>query len=206
MADVLAVFAHPDDEVLGAGATLARHVREGDKVTVATLCRTRASEYQRAALTALGVHRPEAGTYPDQALDTVGMTALVSWVEWIGPVPDVVYTHSPADLNLDHELVARAVLTAFRSASGLTPRAIYGCEVPSSSEYAWKERFEPNWWVGVALGDCLAAEAAMRCYVTETRTYPHPRSAAMLTARWALRGAQIGVAKAEAFQLLRGTR
>lgn len=205
MADVLAVFAHPDDEVLGAGATLARHVREGDTVGVIAYCITRAHAGFAPACMALGASFSCLGL-PDQLLDDKPLSKLVEELAQWGTDPDIVYTHSPHDLNLDHELVARAVLTAFRPLPGQKPRVIYGCEVASSSEYAWKDRFEPNWWVAVSDEDVEAADKAMRCYASETRDYPHPRSPIAINARRVLRGSQVGVDRAEAFQLLRGHR
>lgn len=205
MADVLAVFAHPDDEVLGAGATLARHVREGDTVRIVAYCHTRAGGFAEACET-LGCPQWENLGYDDQSLDSQPLTELTHRLELLSRDPDVIYTHSPHDLNLDHELVTRAVLTAFRPLPGQKPRVILGCDVASSSEYAWKDRFEPNWWVAAKVQDCVAADKAMRCYTTETRSYPHPRSRTALYTRWHSRGSQIGVQQAEAFQLLRGHR
>ncbi len=201
--NVLAVFAHPDDEVLGAGGTLAKHAENGDKVGIVILAdRGMYPAVSNAAKTLTGSDCVFCRDFPDQALDTIPLTSLISVVEeydWA----DVVYTHHPGDLNQDHALTAQAVLTAFRPKPGEKPRTILACEVLSSTEYTYPRVFQPNWYVELK-GDQLNKKVdALRCYTTEVQPAPHPRSLYGVTNLAMCRGSEVGVHHAEAFQLLR---
>ncbi len=212
--NILCVVAHPDDEVLGCGGTLAKHAEAGDNVYVRLLS-TRSREISTQAtkaFMALGlVHKEEgdfspflvAPAFPDQEADTVAFKTIADWVWHESPEPDVVYTHHPGDLNLDHALTAKAVLTAFRPKPGEKPRTILACEVLSSTEWTFPQQFQPNWFESITVAQLLKKIDAMACYPSEVKASPHPRS------RWGIenvaktRGQQVGVAFAEAFQLLR---
>jgi LmbE family N-acetylglucosaminyl deacetylase len=122
--------------------------------------------------------------------------------------PEIIYTHHPGDLNVDHGVVHRAVLTATRPMSGQCVREVYAFEVPSSTEWAFQRlepSFRPNVFVDIT--DSLETKiAALACYDTETRAFPHPRSAEALRAiatRW---GSVAGLQAAEAFELIRSVR
>jgi LmbE family N-acetylglucosaminyl deacetylase len=224
---VLVVAAHPDDEILGCGATAARLVQEGCDVYFAILGEgitsrhgTRESadagqlsllqEHARAAGRKIGVKEVFLHRLPDNRLDTVPLLEVVKRVEDLMDrlKPEIIYTHHGGDLNVDHGIVHRAVLTATRPVAGQVVREIYAFEVPSSTEWAFQRlepAFRPNVFVDVA-STLEAKIAAMACYQTEARPFPHPRSSEALRAiatRW---GSVAGYGAAEAFELVRWLR
>jgi LmbE family N-acetylglucosaminyl deacetylase len=224
---VLVVAAHPDDEILGCGATAARLVQEGHDVYFAILgegltSRSGAREsVGTAQLSLLHQHALAAGgkigvkevllhKLPDNRLDTVPLLEVVKLVERLIDRlrPEIIYTHHGGDLNVDHGVVHRAVLTATRPVPGQPVREIYAFEIPSSTEWAFQRlepAFRPNVFVDVAR-TVEAKIAAMACYQTEARLFPHPRSPEALRAiatRW---GSVAGCGAAEAFELVRSIR
>jgi LmbE family N-acetylglucosaminyl deacetylase len=224
---VLVIAAHPDDEVLGCGATAARLVMEGHEVHVAILgegITSRHSDradadsaqlatlHQRAhaAAAKLGVKHVFLHKLPDNRLDTVPLLDVVKIVEDLVDQmqPEVIYTHHGGDLNVDHGVIHRAVLTATRPVVGQPVREVYAFEVPSSTEWAFQQLaspFRPNVFVDITR-TLEAKIAAIQCYETEARQFPHPRSPEALRAlamRW---GSIAGCAAAEAFELVRSIR
>jgi LmbE family N-acetylglucosaminyl deacetylase len=122
--------------------------------------------------------------------------------------PDTIYTHHGGDLNIDHQVVHRAVMTATRPMVGQPVKEIYAFEIPSSTEWSFGQFhpiFSPN--VFVNIGDTMKTKIeAMKCYKTEIRPAPHPRSPEALqtiAARW---GSVCGMNYAEAFVLIRSVR
>ena len=227
---ILAVFAHPDDEVLAAGATMARYAREGHDVHIAILGegitsrfdtredalqveaakqeldRLRSAIAQAARIVGAGSAR--SFPLPDNRFDSVDLLDVIKVVEKLKSEfnPDVVLTHHAGDMNVDHGVVTNAVLTAFRSLPGEKPCAILSGEVLSSTDYSIGvpgRSFEPNVWVPVSDEDVHKKVQAMSAYVSEARAFPHPRSKEAIESLATLRGAQCGVARAEAFRLLR---
>lgn len=224
---VLVIAAHPDDEILGCGATAARLVSEGHDVQFAILGEGLTSRHPersetnskllealhqqaQAAAAKLGVKNVVLHRLPDNRLDSVPLLDVVKIVEGLVDryTPQVIYTHHGGDLNVDHEVIHRAVLTATRPVAGSPLREIYTFEVPSSTEWAFQrlnQPFRPNVFVEVA-GTLEAKIAAMECYESEARKFPHPRSPEALRAiatRW---GSVAGCAAAEAFELVRSIR
>ena len=219
--NILVICAHPDDEVLGCGGTIARHTAGGDKVTLSfltdgesarsTMTAERVKNRRKAAEAAasiLGASATEFAQFPDNQLDTVPLLDLARHVEELGfnYAPDTVYTHHGGDLNVDHRLVFQAVLTAFRPL-GADPsvESILSFEVPSSTEWSSPEigsDFVPNHFVDIS--QTLDRKmAALDAYRDELRPFPHPRSSEALRALAAWRGANAGVKAAEAFMLAR---
>jgi N-acetylglucosamine malate deacetylase 1 len=224
---VLVVAAHPDDEILGCGGTMTHLAREGHEVRIAILAEGMSSRYaQRAdadpqelqhlhdraqhAADKVGAKELVLCKLPDNRLDTVPLLDVVKMVEDLIARfrPEIIYTHHPGDLNVDHGVVHRAVLTATRPMSGQCVRDVYAFEVPSSTEWSFQRlepSFRPNVFVDIA--DSLETKiAALACYDTETREFPHPRSAEALRAiatRW---GSVVGLQAAEAFELIRSVR
>ncbi len=212
------VGAHPDDEILGAGGTLARHVREGDEVHALVVADGAASRYPREMMAALGKDAQRAAeaigfasiklaALPDQRLDTVPLIELTQLLEsLLGEIgPHVVYTHFPSDVNSDHGIVARATWTACRPYSQPRLRRFAVFETPSSTEWAWPvgdASLAPNHFVDIA-ATLDTKIAAMECYESELRDYPHPRSSRALRERAAYWGSLVGRAAAEPFRILR---
>ena len=222
--NILTVAAHPDDEVLLAGAAMARHVAAGDAVHVLLLAEgstsragTRAEadltevdvlkQAAQAAAEALGVSSVRFGGLPDNRMDGVELLDIVKLVEAeVDRVaPEIIYTHHPYDLNVDHRLTTEAVLTACRPLPGSPVREILAGEVLSATGWgpARPERsFCPTLYVDVA-AQLAAKEKALEAYASEMRPFPHARSVEAVTAQARLRGAQVGLEAAEAFEVLR---
>ncbi|MBV9862952.1 MAG: PIG-L family deacetylase [Alphaproteobacteria bacterium] len=216
---VLVVAAHPDDEVLGCGGTLARHADQGDRVTAMFLADGAtarpgggaeiAARREAAGVAArrLGTEPPIFFSFPDNALDTVALLDLVRAVEGViaGTTPRIVYTHHAGDLNIDHRRVHQAVLTACRPQAGHPVERIYAFEVPSATEWASAELgpvFVPTRFVDIARWRDRKA-AALEAYRGELRDPPHPRSAQAIDSLQLWRGATVGMPAAEAFAVLR---
>ena len=225
---VLVVAAHPDDEVLGCGGTIARHALAGDQVYVLILAEGATSRLQQrdrlltvrelsalaqAAQTAgsiLGATGVELLDLPDNRLDSLDRLDLIKHVEHRIDLykPEVVYVHHAGDVNVDHRRLHEAVVTACRPTPGHPVRRLLSYEVASSTE--WQppgsgSAFQPNWFVDISDQWQLKREA-LEAYASEMRPWPHARSVEALNhlSRW--RGAQVGVEAAEAFCLLRQLR
>jgi len=225
---VAVVAAHPDDEVLGCGGAIARHAAAGDAVHILILGEgvtsrhakredapaeelTRLKQHARAAAAALGARQVEFGGLPDNRFDQVALLDIVKMVEafLVRHSPAAIYTHHPGDLNVDHGLTFRAVLTASRpGVSAAHVRDLYAFEVPSSTEWAFQRiapPFRPNVFIDITAG-LETKIAAMQHYDSETRRPPHPRSPDTLRAAAARWGSVAGCAHAEAFELIRSIR
>lgn len=219
---VLIVVAHPDDEVLGCGATIARLVSEGYKAYCLFLGNGKASRYEKmssklkqeqavlrkeaqGAADMLGISKIYFKDYPDQQYETVPFLNIVKSVEEIKNKiqPGVIFTHHRGDLNLDHQIVFKAVLTACRPVKGECVKDIYSFAVLSSTEWNASTPFVPNVFVGVE--DTFHQNTlALKAYKSETREFPHPRSEKALkinAQRW---GSVVGKNLVEAFELIRG--
>jgi N-acetylglucosamine malate deacetylase 1 len=220
---VLVVAAHPDDEVLGCGGTLAQLAAAGASVHVAFLAdgvgargptdtaAVSEREARRGAATEaariLGVKSVEHCELPDNRLDTVALLDVVQVVEeWVARhSPDTVVTHHGGDLNVDHRRAHQAVITACRPQPGRSVERVLCFEVPSSTEWQAPGSgapFTPNLFVDIAAEWSLKRKA-LTAYATEMRPWPHSRSyeAVEHLVRW--RGASIGREAAEAFVVAR---
>ena len=221
MENVLVIAAHPDDEVLGCGATIARHSRLGDIVHVVIIAEgvtsrdikrerikrgTELSTLAKAAHTAkdiLGVSSLILHGFPDNRMDSVDLLDVIKVIEQhINEYkPAIVYTHHAGDLNVDHRIVHEAVVTACRPAPSQLVKTLLFFEIPSSTEWQVSGSaiaFIPNWFVDIS--DTLDMKMkALEAYQMEMRPWPHVRSldAVLYLARW--RGATIGVKAAESF-------
>lgn len=224
---VLVVAAHPDDEVLGCGGAITRLGQDGAEVYIGFLGEGLTSRYDlreetdsslldelrrnsRQAADLLGAKDLFHYDFPDNRFDTVPLLSLVKTVENLVTElePQVIYTHHGGDLNIDHALTFRAVMTAARPMGDSIVKKLYTFETPSSTDWAFgniKGVFNPNVFVDVS--SVLETKIkAMQCYKSEVRAFPHPRSPKALRAvgeRW---GSVAGVLAAEAFQLIRSIR
>lgn len=221
---ILAIVAHPDDEVLGCGGALARHAAHGDDVWIviladgqtsredgagaATIAKREAAAHAAGSL--LGAKQVLLHGLPDNRLDTQPRLGLAKIVEkHIQEIaPDVVYTHHIGDVNVDHRYVHEATVTACRPQPGHPVKTLLFFEIPSSTE--WQPPFSggpflPNWFVDIS--DVLKCKMeALRAYNDEMRPWPHPRSYEAVEHLARVRGATVGCAAAEAFMLGRAIR
>jgi LmbE family N-acetylglucosaminyl deacetylase len=215
---VLVIAAHPDDELLGLGATVARHVEDGDEVTVVIVSEGATSRYDQgaegtlrdaagAAARTLGVGDLRFLGMRDQYLDAGPILEVTRPIEKVVSEvrPEVVYTHHWGDLNRDHRVVSEAAMVACRPVGDGAPRRLYCFETPSSSEWSSTDlslAFVPNVFVDATV-TIEKKLAAMARYATEVRPAPHPRALESLRARARYWGQIVGKAYAEAFVLVR---
>lgn len=221
MKSILVVAAHPDDEVLGCGGTLAKLADSGAAVHIVFLAdgiysRPGDADTQQVELITrriaakkacdlLGVHSVFFGDFPDNRMDTVALLDIIKHIEALiaRHQPDTVFTHHAGDVNIDHRRIHEAVVAACRPQNGHPVKTLLCFEVPSSTEWQLPGSapvFTPNWFVDIS--DTIDRKlAALNVYADELRAWPHPRSLQGVEhlAHW--RGATVGVDAAEAFIL-----
>lgn len=219
---VLVVAAHADDEALGCGGTIAKHVAAGDVVHVVFVADGVSSRpdsieggrqnRQHAAERACAILGIQSVTYldlPDNRLDSLPLLDIVQPLEKVllQIAPETVYTHHGGDLNIDHELVHRAVMTACRPLPGTSVKNIFAFEVVSSTEWGvpTQSPFTPQFFVDIS--DQLDTKMlALSAYTEEMRQAPHSRSMEHVRSLALHRGHTVGVFAAEAFVVIRVIR
>ena len=216
------VVAHPDDEVLGAGASIWKWTHSDDAVDVcimSTEAKARAFRPEdneldddlNASADFLGITKKYEGTFPNIEMNTVAHLKLVQFIEAAikDSEPDVVITHHPADTNNDHLQTSMACQEAVRLFQRRPEvkrvKEFWYMEVPSCSE--WKinsamQDFVPNCYVEVGKDGVDAKIRALSMYRGVMRPYPHPRSPEYITGLAAIRGSQWGVNYAESFEVV----
>ena len=225
---ILVVAAHPDDEVLGCGATIMKHIAEGDIVHTMIMAEgltsrdlTRNAEMRAGELSELhaaseqsaeflGVTKLIMHSFPDNRMDGVNLLDVVKKIELEVDEykPDIVYTHHAGDVNVDHRVTHDAVVTACRSLPGESVREILFFETLSSTEWQMMTAdkiFQPNIYVDVT-EFMEKKRQALEFYASEMREYPHPRSYKGVELLAQYRGLTVGVPYAEAFMLGRSIR
>lgn len=221
---ILIIASHPDDEVIGCGGTIARLGKEGKDIYIAILGEGITSRYAKSeeadknlisvlhersqkATDLLGAKELFMYNIPDNRFDTVPLLDIVKIVEELinKLKPSVIYTQHAGDLNIDHRITNRAVLTATRPTEGHPVKEIYAFEAPSSTEWSFGQFepvFKPN--VFVDISSTLETKIkAMVIYESEARSFPHPRSPEALLAIAQIRGSAAGLKAAEGFELVR---
>ena len=217
MNTVLVIAAHPDDEILGVGATLARHVAEGDDVHALILCEGMSLRYPdaeedflageaRAAAQIVGFKSLTMAGLPDQRLDQLSLIEIVAPIEQQirALQPNIVYTHWRGDINKDHVLVYEASLVATRCKEKSIDK-IYAYETPSETEWGVPYNFSPNYFVDVSSYLDVKIRA-MACYASQSPAGDHPRAVEHLRVRALYWGQCMMMGAAEAFVLLREYR
>ena len=224
---ILVVVAHPDDELLGLGATIHKLINEKNcEVRVIILGEGITSRFDKRVTEKwskeLDIHRQNiedarkiigystVGIYdfPDNRFDSVDLLDIIKVIEKEKKsfIPDVIFTHHGGDLNIDHQRTFEAVVTASRPMDDETVKAIITFETPSGTE--WRSNtdprhFLPNLYISVSSKNIEAKIKGMEKYKFETRKFPHPRSPEalrILAQRW---GINVGVNYAEAFSIVR---
>lgn len=224
----LVVAAHPDDEVLGCGATMARIASEGGVVQTIFLADGESSRYLPSEIKShelvdrirnrkkagdsaaeiLGSLPPKYFDLPDNRLDTLSVLEIAKIIEKEIALfkPSRIITHFFGDINVDHQKVHEAVLIATRPQGDSSITEVMSFELPSSTE--WRppgagQNFSPNLFIDVHSFESQKF-AALKAYESEMRPYPHPRSFEAVEALMKWRGATSNLRFAEAFMLLRG--
>lgn len=226
MAEILIIAAHPDDEILGSGGTIRRFIKEGKEAQCLILTGGVTGRYDKpdeadpaiqvqvkqlrkqaeAASQIIGFRQTELCNLPDNRLEELPFLDIIKLIERkLGEVkPSIIFTHHYGDLNIDHRIAFEAVMTAARPVGEYPTAEIYCFETFSSTEweFTYNKSFKPNVFFNIE--DTFRDKAeAMKCYTSELREYPHPRSIEALEAaamRW---GTVVGCKMAEAFELIR---
>lgn len=218
----LIVVAHPDDEILGAGASIWKWIQEGNVVDVAFMCadvRARSVRLDGSELDAdinasnnfLGVNKVYKEVFPNIEMNSVPHIKLVQFIESVikESKPDIIITHHPADTNNDHLHTSMACQEAIRLFQRRPEikrvKEFWYMEVPSCTE--WKinnamNTFNPNCFVEVGEKGIEIKIKALSMYRGVMRPYPHPRSVEFITGLSAIRGAQWGQKYSEAFEVV----
>lgn len=225
MEKILVIAAHPDDEILGVGATIAKRTKAGDKASALILGEGQTSRWnsrmeanQQAveelhsdtyeAAGCVGYSKVMFENFPDNRFDSVDLLDIVKRIERVidAEKPTIIYTHHGGDLNVDHQRTFQAVITATRPIGEYSVKEIYTFETLSSTEWNFGRKesvFFPNTFVKVD-GDYFERKCqAMGKYKSELREFPHPRSIEgmrVMAKKW---GSVIGTEYAEAFELIR---
>ena len=223
MKTVLVISAHPDDEVLGAGGTIAKLAAEGMECHLLIVTDGSSSQYRDSDKLAeiiagkkqetlncaniLGFKSIHYGNLPDMKLDAVPHVEINQVIEKVIDEiqPDTVFTHFWGDVNMDHQNVYKSTLVAVRPVMGQVVRELYCYRVPSSTEWTPNKEdtmFMPNYFVDIHQ---FAEQKykAFACYATELRDYPHPRSVQYLRETDKVAGLRVGLLAAEEFVMLR---
>ena len=217
MKNVLVISAHPDDEVLGVGGTINKHVNEKDNVFVLFITDGASNVYPEEKVNKLkesakkcakelGIKKTFYADLPNQLLDELPLLKIAQTIEKVieEVKPSIIYTHSRMDTNQDHRVVFEATLIAARPLPESSVKRILSYETLSSTE--WRvlpnQMFTPNYFVDISKYIDKKIKA-FSCYTTEAKDFPHPRSAKGIRSLAEYRGISIGVEAAEAFVLIR---
>lgn len=220
---ILVVAAHPDDEILGVGATVAKYVQQGYEAQCIILGEGQTSRWKNReeaaheiveelhadtlkAAKIVGYSKVYFADFPDNRFDSVDLLDVVKYIENIKNEfrPDIIYTHHGGDLNVDHQITFKAVLTATRPINDCPVKELYTFETLSSTEwdFSYNDIFKPNTFINVEETFDNKVEA-MKCYETELCEFPHPRSLKGLELYAGKWGSVVGKSYVEAFQLIR---
>ena len=215
---VLVIAPHMDDEVLGCGGTIARHIENGDDLSVCFVANRIYNhkfdkakndiekQHAESAKKILGYKDSIFFDMSDERLDVCVQDIIIPLEDYIFKIkPDIVYCPFRGDNNQDHRAVFDAVRISVRPSATTFIKKLLMYEVPSSTEQSpplQENAFLPNYYVNIKQYIDKKIEA-YRCYDTEKRHHPHPRSEEAIKILAQKRGIEIGFNYAEAFVLLR---
>jgi N-acetylglucosamine malate deacetylase 1 len=224
---ILVVVAHPDDELLGLGATMHKLIDEqhcsvrviilGEGITSRSDKRnpkewTKELKIHRQnieeARKAIGYESVGIYDFPDNRFDTVALLDLIKVIEKEKEdfQPEIIFTHHGGDVNIDHQRTFEAVITCARPMEDEIVKSIITFETPSGTEWRAStdpKHFIPNFFIEVSRINLEAKIKGMESYEFEKREYPHPRSPESLRILAQQRGMSVGKNFAEAFCIVR---
>lgn len=224
---ILIVVAHPDDELLGLGATMHRLIKssnikthvvilgegltsrsENRNVNLWTSELEKHKQNIKNAQNAIGYHSVSIYDFPDNRFDTVALLDIIKVIEKekLAFQPEIIFTHHGGDLNIDHQRTFEAVLTCTRPMQQEQVKTIITFETPSGTEWRASsdpKHFIPNLFFSVTKEDVKAKILGMESYEFEKRKFPHPRSPEALEIQAKRWGVAVGTEFAEAFVLIR---
>ena len=220
---VLICVAHPDDETIGCGGAIAHHVKNKDEVYCIYMTNGVGARYYRSKDNLIKQRKKKSflaskilgfkwlsdfcGDFPDNGMDKVKLLDVVKIIEKAKRkiMPNIIYTHNPYDLNIDHRVVAEATLTAFRPQAKEIWEKILAFEIPSSTDFAYFKKnkiFTPNYFLDIKKY-WNKKKRALRAYKTEIKKFPNSRSLKGIEILSKFRGMQNGLSQAEAFYILK---
>ena len=212
---VLVLAAHPDDETLGCGATIARLAKEGAYIKLLTFTDGVSSRPPEKipfnnrnhklvdVCNDLGIKDYMYANYPDNRLYIISLLDKARYIENnVDFIPDIIFTHHPNCLNIDHQHVYNATLVAFRPQHGFKGQ-ILSYYVPSSTDYNPKNNFNGNVYYDVKSTYKTKLECLKNHYSEEMRDYPHTRSYENIENLMKVWGSEVGLEYAEKFELIR---
>lgn len=209
--NVLVLAAHPDDETLGCGATIARLSDEGYSVQLLTFTdgvgsrgeNSNRNDVLKSVQNVLGLSSYSYGNFPDNKMDSVPLLDVCKFIENnVTTTPDIIFTHHRGCLNVDHQIVYKATLTAFRPQLGNNTK-ILSYYVPSSTDYNIMNFFLGNVHYNVVNYKDIKLKCLKECYDKEMRKYPHTRSYENVENLMKVWGSEVGLEYAEKFELVR---
>lgn len=220
---ILIIAAHPDDEVLGCFGTVARLIKENDYEAYTLILgegktsrdEKREVENKKEELEVLnneisnannviGIKKVFVETFPDNRFDSVDLLDIIKAISKVKEEikPDIIFTHYENDLNIDHQITYKAVITATRPMADETVKEIYSFEVLSSTEWNYPLSFVPDTHFDISTTIDLKIEA-MKEYESELCDYPHPRSLEGIELNAKYNGMRVGKKYVESFKSVR---
>lgn len=219
---ILIVAAHPDDEVLGCFGTVAKLIQDGYEAYTLILGEGKTSrddirnvEDKKDEIKALnyeiqnsndsiGIKKVFVESFPDNRFDSVDLLDIVKVISKVKEEikPDIIFTHYENDLNIDHQITYKAVITATRPIKNESVKEIYSFEILSSTEWNYPISFSPNTFFDITSTLDLKINA-MKEYKSELCKYPHPRSLEGIELNAKYQGMRVGKEYVEAFKSIR---
>ncbi len=215
---ILIIAAHPDDEILGCGGTIAK-LKDDHLINVIFMTnrvsargKNRKNEIKERKDSTLklfkylSLPKPIFFNFPDNQMDKVPLLKIVKKIEKKIHLikPTTIFTHYSHCLNIDHKKTYEAVITACRPINNISVKKILSFEIPSSTDWALHKgkNFHPNYFIDISttLNEKLKL---IKYYKKELRNYPHSRSFTGIKSLASFRGTSCGVKFAEGFYLNR---
>jgi len=222
---ILIIAAHPDDEVLGCFGTVARLIKEGYEAYTLILGEGKTSRDEQRVLEdrkediallndeiedanyVIGIKKVFIESFPDNRFDSVDLLDIIKVISQVKEEvkPDIIFTHYENDLNIDHQVTYKAVITATRPMQDECVKEIYSFEILSSTEWNYPLSFSPDTYFDISETIELKLEA-MKKYTSELCVYPHPRSLEGIELNAKYQGMRVGKNHVEAFKTIRSLK